>query len=81
MEVDEHFANCSTMSRPAKPLRQCCVCGARVANLNRKVTTCDRYCQLAKDYNIDRQRAIRLYPENLDSPRVIGPPVWHHSHR
>jgi predicted nucleic acid-binding Zn ribbon protein len=58
-----------------KPIRQCVVCGARVTNINRKVTTCDRYCQFAKDYRLDRQRAIRLYPDSFE-PAVIGAPVW-----
>lgn len=64
------------METSGKTKRTCSVCGARVTNINRKVTTCDRYCQFAEDYSLDRQRAIRLYPESLESTRVIGPPVW-----
>lgn len=43
-----------------KPPRLCVICGARVTNINPKTVTCSRACQIAKDHNISRQRALRL---------------------
>lgn len=55
------------MSAKLPKPRLCVVCGARVTNINRKTTTCSRACQIAKDYNIDRQRALRLLEDQPDA--------------
>jgi predicted nucleic acid-binding Zn ribbon protein len=50
--------------------RLCIICGAKVFNLNPKVNTCDKYCQLAKTSKITRQRALRLLDSGDDFCRA-----------
>lgn len=62
----DELARFKVPQEPPK-LRLCVVCGARVTNINPKTVTCSRACQIAKDYNISRQRALRLLEDQPDT--------------
>jgi len=43
--------------------RLCCICGIRLTNTNKQATVCSYACRMARDNNITRERAIRLFGE------------------